>query len=257
MTEIRPIRPAESDDFLRLLCRVFELDFERAKSVFYHEPLFELDRKWALIQDGEIRSILTSVPLEFGWGRAFGVAGVATAPEHRRKGLAADLLTEVVAMSKDAGESACYLFARDPRVYERIGFSILDDVITAPIATAETQDVLELLSTDEVRAQYDAWAKLAPNRLRRDERRWTYWGWNLRMCTRMGSGYVCVEGDTVREVVGAPLCPTWPMTGDATWSGLRSVASSANVPIGEATHVMNFMGIGGEGVPEMFLTDQF
>ena len=82
MTEIRPIRLDETDAFLRILCTVFELDFFRAQGLFREEPLFDIDRKWALFERGEMVSILTTTPLIFGWGKANGIAGVAALITH-------------------------------------------------------------------------------------------------------------------------------------------------------------------------------
>ena len=84
MTEIRPVRPDEAEAFLELLCDVFSLDLNRAYDVFFSEPLFDLDRKWALFEGREMVSILTTTPLIFGWGRA--AMAVASAAGRRWEG---------------------------------------------------------------------------------------------------------------------------------------------------------------------------
>lgn len=256
MTEVRPIHASEAETFLTLLCKVFELDIERARSIFYNEPFYDLKRKWALFEAGSMVSILTTVPLEFGWGRAIGIAGVATEPDHRRQGHGLKLLREVLQQSDANGEGTAFLFAKDARVYENAGFEVLDAVIEAPILHVPETSPAPLLSTDEVRMAYDAWSLERDNRLRRDARRWKFWSWNLRMCTASGSGYVCLEGDTVREAVHASNEP-WPLRHPAKWLGLGSLAEGFGVPIGPTKELMHFMGFGARQSPEMFLTDQF
>ncbi|MFQ3677072.1 MAG: GNAT family N-acetyltransferase, partial [Fimbriimonadaceae bacterium] len=133
MTEIRPIRGDEAETFLRLLCDVFELDFNRAHGVFFNEPMFDLQSKWALFDRGRMVSILTTVPLSFGWGDAIGIAGVATAPPERGKGRAGALVRFVVQNAFDLGCRSAYLFARQTAVYERVGFEVIDRVVRAPL----------------------------------------------------------------------------------------------------------------------------
>ncbi|HZH98121.1 MAG TPA: GNAT family N-acetyltransferase, partial [Fimbriimonadaceae bacterium] len=133
MRQIRPIEQSEGEDFLRVLCEVFDLDFKRAASIFFHEPMFDIDRKWALFEDGGIASILTTVPLEFGWGRAVWIAGVATIAQRQRQGLASELISEVLRHGAASGEAPALLFAKRPGLYESLGFECLDEVIRAQI----------------------------------------------------------------------------------------------------------------------------
>ena len=115
MIEIRPIRKSEAESFLTLLCNVFDLDIVRARHVFFKEPMFDLERKWALFEDGELRTILTTAPLEFGFGRAFGVAGVATEPKHQGRGLAQRIIEHVLAHGASIGEPGCLLLRTKSR----------------------------------------------------------------------------------------------------------------------------------------------
>ena len=124
MIELRTIRIEECNPFLELLCTVFELDFERARTIFYSEPYFDVNHKWALIEDGKIVTILTTTPLKFGWGDALGISGVATAPQGRNRGLAGSLLNFVLEQAKVRSFDVCFLFARQETLYERCGFQI-------------------------------------------------------------------------------------------------------------------------------------
>jgi hypothetical protein len=256
MTEIRPIRADEAESFLRLLCEVFSLDFARARGIFFHEPLFDLHRKWALFHGGDIKSILTTVPLHFGWGTAIGIAGVGTRAGDRCCGYAGRLLDAVLQESRSAGENAAYLFARDPRLYAAHGFEVLDEAIYAPIL-GFSEETTEVLTFEQVRLLYDAWAAGSPERLRRTESRWDYWKWNLRSCHAFARGYVCLEGNLVREAVCWDASNSWPVGRDRTWFGLRSMASALSVPIGPAKPDLVLMGHSAPGIPQMFMTDQF
>ncbi len=254
MIECRPIVKAEAPAYLRLLCRVFELDYIRAEQIFFHEPFFDLARKWALFEDGRIRSVLTTVPLNFGFGDAIGIAGVATGIEHRGRGLGQTLVEATV---EGSAERYALLFAREEGLYARCGFERLDDVIRAPFRSVPIELDAPLLGYEEVRMMYDEWALQDPARLQRNEVRWTYWKWNLRMCAATADGYVCQEGDTVRESIFKKLPESWPVFEAAEWFGLRSMAQQLGLPLEEPTSELILMGRGLPCMPQLFMTDQF
>jgi GNAT superfamily N-acetyltransferase len=257
MIEIRTIREDEAEAFLNLLCGVFDLDYARAHSIFFSEPMFDLACKWALFSSGEPLSILTTVPLHFGWGSAIGIAGVATRSECRGKGYASQLLQEVIDRSANGGERAAFLFAKDPSLYKRIGFEIVDRVVRGQIVTSLEEPDGEPLSFEAVRAIYDQWAEGDPGRLRRDDKRWSYWKWNLRLCTRVGDGYICEEGATVRECLVTTPMATWPVGVGAEWYGLESMTQRLPVPIEQRMYDFHLMGYRVPEPPQMFMTDQF
>lgn len=257
MTEIRTITEAEAPSFLELLCEVFDLDFGRAKSIFFAEPLFDLNRKWALFKDGQITSILTTVPLEFGWGRAVGIAGVATSISRQRQGFAADLLSHVVDHSERTGEGGVLLFAADTRLYAQLGFEVLDQVVRGPIEARPEVHVPMSLEFGQIRDRYDAWALGHPSRLRRDALRWNYWRWNLRVCTPFHDGYLCFEGGIVREIVINSRAFDWELPLETEWLGLASMAQSLGVEMSKSTIELQFMGYRVPSIPQMFMTDQF
>lgn len=257
MTEIRPVRLDEAEGFLRLLCNVFDLDFGRAQGIFFNEPMFDLNRKWGLFEDGDLVSILTTVPLEFGWGRAIGIAGVATRDDRRSKGLAEKLLCVVLEASEGAGESAALLFARKTSLYERCGFRSLDQVVKASIRTEGQIINAESLTVEEVERLYDAWSSANPNRLRRDERRWNYWKWNFKVCLPFAGGYMCPEGSLVRECLSNELLNDWPVAKGTHWLGLTSMAAQMGAPISSPEPELILMGRNVPALPQMFMTDQF
>lgn len=257
MAEIRPITRSEAEQFLRLLCDVFSLDFKLAENIFFNEPLYDLNRKWALFERQRMLSIMTTVPLIFGWGNAIGIAGVATRPDCRGRGLAGRLLERVLAESRAQGETAAFLLAKDARLYERIGFKVLDEVVRGGVREPASDARPAVLSFDEVHAAYDAWALRDPRRLRRDDRRWRYWKWNLRICTAVDGGYACLEGDRVRELVADPAPQVWHLGPAVKWLGLRTMAAQAGLDLFDPQFEHLLMGHSAPDVPQMFLTDQF
>lgn len=257
MIEIRPIREEEAETFLRLLCDVFSLDFERSNSVFYAEPFFDLRRKWALFEQGEMCSILTTTPLEFGDGRAVGIAGVATREDARRRGLAGALMETVLKESKRRDESRVLLFAQDTRLYERHGFEPIDEVLRGEIISCDRYEAQELLSISQVKERYDLWAKQDSARLRRDDKRWHYWNWSLRCCEPFEDGYLCTETSTCREAVLDKKLDCWPVAKGTEWCGLKSMLEACPVPLRETRTESRVMARGFAKAPQMFLTDQF
>ncbi|HRK20210.1 MAG TPA: GNAT family N-acetyltransferase [Fimbriimonadaceae bacterium] len=255
--EIRTVREGETEAFLELLCDVFHLDIARARSVFYSEPFYDPGRKWALFEGSRLVSILTTVPLEFGWGNAVGIAGVATCEDRQGRGYAIRLIEHVLEQGKKNGEEAAYLFARDPRVYLKVGFEILDEAILAPIEGVSSFVMPRTLSFDETRSVYEAWSNGDPSRLCRDERRWNYWKWNLRICTAHEAGYLCLEGDRVRECVPGGGEAPWPVPDRTQWFGLRTMAQQTGAPIGPVNVEQFLLGWKSPVMPQFFMTDQF
>ena len=257
MIEIRPIKKKESERFLALLCRVFDLDASRARHVFFNEPLFDLDRKWALFVDGQMRSILTTTPLEFGFGRAFGVAGVATDPEHQRQGYGQRLIEHVLQHGAETGEPGCLLFAHKEDVYNRCGFETIDMVVRGAIVTGPFGEPPDTLPFNKVQQAYDAWASAEQSRLRRNDRRWKYWRWIPRTCEPAPGGYVCVEPHLCREAIVSPGMDEWPVMPGTSWLGLESMTEALGVPLTSRERELFVMASRIPGKIQMFMTDQF
>ncbi len=258
MTEIRPIRAAEAEGFLELLCEAFALDLNRAHDVFFSEPMFDLERKWALFEGREMVSILTTTPLEFGWGRAFGVAGVCTRPARQGEGHASRLLQRVLRESERRGEAGALLFARDTKLYERNGFQSLDRAVRAELRVEPHAASGEPIPFEEVVARYTAWSQAHPDRLRRDVRRWGYWQWHYRVCFDYVDGYLCPEASVLREAIYDTPAAALPLPRGCEWFGLAVMADTLELPLASAPSVeLILMGRGVPGQPQMFLTDQF
>jgi len=258
MTEIRPIRLDEADAFLELLCGTFALDLERARGIFYTEPLFDLKRKWALFEGGEMVSILTTTPLQFGWGNAYGIAGVATKKERQGEGHATKLLNHVHTASKKAGEVGALLFAKEIRLYEKNDFEPIDRVIRAPLVSSENGEPGPGLENERIREIYDQWASAHPDRLRRDEQRWRYWLWHYRVCSPYQTGYLCAEPGILRESVYETRTSALPIHSGSDWFGTTFMTDQLDIPLAAQPRVELFlMGKDIPGIPQMFMTDQF
>lgn len=257
MIEIRPIQYTEADAFLQLLCDVFDIEFQRAKSVFFAEPSFDLNRKWALFESGKMISILTTTPIKIGSQAAVGIAGVATLASEQRRGLAQKLIMRVMECSRENGEQNIYLFARDATVYSRCGFEKIDTVVQGLINPDPEFHEVESMPTMKVRAIYDYWSQNGLNRFVRTPVRWDVWNWACRICEPAHDGYICYEMTTVREAILPLGLSSWPVTPGTDWLGLARTTSVLEVPVSASPTDLFLMATPGAPLPVMFMTDQF
>jgi GNAT superfamily N-acetyltransferase len=253
MKEVRPITRDEAETFLRIMCAGFDLDYARARSVFYTEPLFDLNRKWALFEHGRMLSVLTTTPLLFGHGPAIGIAGVATLKDHRSCGYARLLLERVL----DFHEEPALLFARDERLYKTCGFETVDEVVRGEIASDETWENLEAVDIERAKDIYAEWSLREPRRLIRDERRWRLWTWNYRVCGGFQDGYLASEPATLREAIYTSTPNRLPVPQGTEWLGLQEMLRHLHVPLLRKTHEMLMMTRNCSWKPLLFMTDQF
>jgi GNAT superfamily N-acetyltransferase len=256
LTEIRPIHETEAEAFLQLLCDVFNLDYNRAYDVFFAEPMFDLQRKWALFEGQEMVSILTTTPLAFGWGDAIGIAGVATRPSRQKEGHASRLLQRVLRESDRRGEGPALLFARELTLYENNGFEPLDRVVRAPLLL-EREEIDEPMEQETIRSLYDAWSSEHPDRLRRNARRWHYWHWHYRLASPYRDGYLCHEPGVLREALFTGKSSSLPLPAGTEFLGTAFMADQLELPLENPTVDLYLMGRNVPGIPQMFMTDQF
>ncbi len=256
--EIRTIRETEVQEFLELLCQVFELDPARAGMIFRTEPFYDLRRKWALWHEGRMVSCLTTVPIRFAKFRAIGVAGVATEPSQRGRGFAERLLETVLEAAEADSEGKALLFAKRTELYQKVGFEVLDEVVKGEIETSGEQvrhpGWLEVKS-EQYQKAYEKWSKEDERRLLRDERRWRYWQWSMKVPYRHGDSYVVWEAPRTRELL--PPFVGLPDNVSREWVGLASLTERLGLPLRARETEMLLMGCRFPFVPEMFLTDQF
>ncbi|HLO97239.1 MAG TPA: GNAT family N-acetyltransferase [Fimbriimonas sp.] len=257
MIEIRTISQQEIPDYLNLLCKVFNLEYERAHTILVNEPLFDLNRKWALFDSGKLVTTLTTTHLEFGYEDVVGIAGVATEPERQGEGLAGKLIQHVLEAASRNGEMGALLFATDGRLYANLGFEVVDTVVRGPILSSPLEleaDPVEFLF---VRGLYRDWAEESNARLRRDQKRWKYWNWFERSSFEVDEGYFTTEGGMVREALWSKSPTKMPVIRGTEWVGLSKVTNDLQVPLGGLSSNMMLMGRGVDFVPEFFMTDQF
>ncbi|MCW5943062.1 MAG: GNAT family N-acetyltransferase [Fimbriimonadaceae bacterium] len=256
--EVRPLHEAEFDRFLDLLCAAFSLDRRRSAHAFNTEPLRDQRMKWGLFnRHGDLVSILSVLRLEFGWGSASGFSNVATRRIDRGKGFAERLMREVLDHLRREGVEAALLFAHDPRLYARLGFTHGDRVVRANLVRVPPSTILEPMDPATVRELYDRWVEGSPGRLRRDESRWRYWDWRYGACYEAMDGYFRLESGVVREAVWTN--PPWALeVGTAAeWIGTATVTADLDVPIENGSDELTMMVYRCPTVPEMFMSDQF
>jgi predicted N-acetyltransferase YhbS len=257
MTEIRPIRESEGEAFLTVLCDTFGLDFNLAYDLFFREPLFDLDRKWAMVEGQQLVSVLTTTPLEFGWGKAYGIAGVATRKDRQNEGLARRLIERVMRESARMGEEAGLLFAADTRLYQGLGFETLDRVVRGTVLSLPLELDSEPMPFAKLQHRYNEWSAGHPDRLRRDAQRWEYWQWNFREARVFRDGYYTLEQGVIRETLFDEAQKKLPVPRGTEWLGLSFVADELEIPLGTVSVPMYLMGHNVPGQPQLFMTDQF
>lgn len=193
-TETRRVRLDESEAFLQTLCAGFNLDVRTARRFFYDDPYFEVNQRWGLWlrqwSEWKLVSILTAVPLTIRIGAravpCYGIAGVATLPEYRRRGLASALLRAVIDALHAEDAPLTILQAFDHAFYRKHGWETvgyLPQVRLAPTQLPRYNAPLprRAYPTDyeAVMRLYEACGTRWTGSLVRDERRWEYLFWNL------------------------------------------------------------------------------
>ena len=135
----------ESEEFLRVICAGFNLDTRTARRFFYDDPYFEVNQRWGLWlrhwSDWRLVSVLTAVPLTIRIGSravpCYGISGVTTLPEYRRRGLASALLRAVVDALRAEGAPLAILQAFDHKFYRKHGWETVGYLPQVRLAPAQ------------------------------------------------------------------------------------------------------------------------
>lgn len=251
MRSMRPLHGSESRAFLDLMCEAFRLERVADLTTHVADPHWARSTRWGLFEGSDLVSILSTAPLEFAWGRAIGIASVATRAEWRRRGLAEQLLHEVLSQAEQAGICGALLFAHQEDLYRRAGFELLDTVVSGVLTSTSGEGTA--IARGDVRTIYDRWSFAHPARLRRTASDWVRWRSRWRDCVRSGRGYIALDNGQVREAVDAlePL----PAPDGVKWYGLDSL--SKQFGLAARSHELLLMGRGFRDTPQMFMTDQF
>lgn len=193
-TEARRVAPDESEWFLRVLCAGFGLDISSAQRFFYDDPYFEVNQRWGLWlhERGSqtLVSILTAIPLTMWIGERpvpfYGVAGVATLPEYRRRGFAAELLRQSLQSLYQEGAPLAILQAFNHEFYRKLGWETVGAIAHARLTPKQLpryrSESLRRAGVADHLAVMRLHEQCCPRRtgsLLRNERRWEYLFWNL------------------------------------------------------------------------------
>jgi predicted acetyltransferase len=193
-TETRQARLDESEEFLQVICAGFNLDRRTARRFFYDDPYFEVNQRWGLWlrhwSEWRLVSVLTAVPLTIRIGSravpCYGISGVTTLPEYRRRGLASALLRAVVDALRAEGAPLAILQAFDHKFYRKHGWETVGYLPQVRLAPAQLPRYdappLRRAYPDDLEAVirlYDACGARYTGSLVRDERRWQYLFWNI------------------------------------------------------------------------------
>jgi predicted acetyltransferase len=184
--EIRAVRSEELDAMLALMCEAFSLPYTPARELFYRDPYFDSAKKRVLVEDGQIISCLTIIDATLWLGQApvrvGGVAGVATRPDHRRRGYAARLLAATLPVLAEQGYGFSALFPYSYDYYRRLGWERAGThyrLTFAPAvlpAFADARHVRAALPSDraDVARLYETRSRHRTGHWLRDEKRWNY-----------------------------------------------------------------------------------
>lgn len=184
--EASAVRQEELDSLLRLMCGVFDMDFDAAHPIFYSDPYFEIENKRVLRVDSEIVSCLTLVERECWLGQSVlkiaGIAGVATRPELQRRGYAGRLLADTLSVYKNRGYPLSALFPYSPDYYRKFGWEIAGEIprsCVSPLSLPRSSETRFIRLADEgdlpeLARLYDDTASGQAFHCLRDEKRWRY-----------------------------------------------------------------------------------
>jgi predicted acetyltransferase len=186
MDQIRNLKQEELSESMALseFAFQFELSEEaRKERISWINP----DRVWGYFVDGQLAAKLTVLEFQT-WlhGKSFamgGVAGVATWPEFRRKGMVGQLLRHALKAMKDAGETVSFLYPFEFSFYRKYGWETYVHLLKYEIPTELLPrfDIEEAAKMERISSKdwkllsgiYEDYAKRYNGMLIRNEEWWT------------------------------------------------------------------------------------
>jgi predicted acetyltransferase len=205
--EIGVLEADEMEPLLNLMCEAFEMDLDAARPIFYSDPYLDVRNRYVLRVNRSIASCLTVVERECWIGEAIvrvaGIAGVATLPDYRRRGLAGRLLTETVQLLAGRGFHIAALFPSSRNYYQNYGWETGGSQHAAHVERATLRSDTEGTVTegnvqvrraipDDIAALariYDNGTFSRTMHCLRDEKRWRY------LLTYVPNSFVAVAED--------------------------------------------------------------
>ncbi|MBI4219133.1 MAG: GNAT family N-acetyltransferase [Chloroflexi bacterium] len=165
---IRPIEPAEFDDYRRVMARGFGNHPRPEDSEFMRSSL-EFDRTLAAYDDGQIvgTTAIFSFDLAVPGGALLAAAGVtmvAVLTTHRRRGILTQIMRRQLSDVRARGESLAVLWASESSIYRRFGYGIASHSERWSIDRSRARFDPPVIDKGRVRAIDSAGArKLAPS----------------------------------------------------------------------------------------------
>ncbi|MCW5935045.1 MAG: GNAT family N-acetyltransferase [Fimbriimonadia bacterium] len=193
---VAPITEEWNENYLRLLCMGFQLDFGMARQVFYDDPMRPFTERWGLwtVVSGEeqLVSVMNVSPAPM-WvhGQVIptaGISGVTTHINHRKQGYSSRLLTDTMPALKQKGFLAAALVPYSHHFYRPLGWETVGCLFRLRLppkrlpAFTESRWMRRYEVSDES-ALKKLYAQRCPprnGRLAREELRWQYVLWNNR-----------------------------------------------------------------------------
>ncbi|WP_349410374.1 enhanced intracellular survival protein Eis [Pseudalkalibacillus sp. SCS-8] len=184
--EIRTINEDEFDDFLKMgeFAFQYELSEEERKK---RRSFLKVENCWALYEDGAMASKLTIHPFEIWIGnRNFsmgGIAGVASWPEHRRKGHVQKLMKKSLEVMREQRQYVSMLHPFSFAFYRKYGWEMTHTTKTyeikpeqLPIRTANMKGKVVRIHHDiqRLNAIYERYAQNYNGMLKRTEKWWNF-----------------------------------------------------------------------------------
>ncbi|HVR33982.1 MAG TPA: GNAT family N-acetyltransferase [Acidimicrobiia bacterium] len=193
MTEIRPLREDELEDFLRAMSGPFGFDLpdeeaDRTALLTRFKKIFEPDRARCAFEDGRMVGTLGvfsfTMTVPGGSIPTAGTTQVTTQVTHRRQGILTAMMRAHLSEAVSHGDAAAALWASDSAIYGRFGFGmaswstevVIDRRHVDLHRLAATPAPVEILDADSIRASaienYDAIRVNTPGMMSKSEGWW-------------------------------------------------------------------------------------
>ncbi|MDQ3309031.1 MAG: GNAT family N-acetyltransferase [Gemmatimonadota bacterium] len=150
-----------------------------------HGPWGGLDALWVCEDQGRIAAVCQLLPLQQWVGgtrlQVMGMASVAVAPTHRRRGLAARLVTSGMRFARERGDVATALYPFRASFYQKLGYGLAGEAYQYRVPPEVIPDAPErlgiaLVESEDARAEvrdvYERWAPTQTGQLRRTDAIW-------------------------------------------------------------------------------------